>query len=55
MAATLFGSTETTFYIVAVYFGAVAVRKTRHAIWAGLAADLAGIIAAVVVCRLVWG
>lgn len=55
MAATLFGSTETTFYIVAVYFGAVAVRKTRHAIWAGLAADLAGIIAAVIVCRLVWG
>lgn len=54
MAATLFGSTETTFYIVAVYFGAVAVRKTRHAIWAGLAADLAGIIAAVIVCRLVW-
>lgn len=55
MAATLFGSTETTFYIVAVYFGAVAVRRTRHAIWAGLAADLAGIIAAVIVCRLVWG
>lgn len=55
MAATLFGSTETTFYVIAVYFGAVAVRRTRHAIWAGLAADLAGIIAAVIVCRLVWG
>jgi spore maturation protein SpmA len=55
MAATLFGSTETTFYVVAVYFGAVAVRRTRHAIWAGLAADLAGVIAAVVICRLVWG
>lgn len=54
-AATLFGSTETTFYVIAVYFGAVAIRKTRHAIWAGLAADLAGIIAAVLVCRLVFG
>lgn len=55
MAATLFGSTETTFYVVAVYFGAVAVRRTRHGIWAGLAADLAGVIAAVIICRLVWG
>jgi spore maturation protein SpmA len=55
MAATLFGSTETTFYVIAVYFGAAAVRRTRHAIWAGLMADLAGIIAAVVVCRWVWG
>lgn len=55
MAATLFGSTETTFYVIAVYFGAVAVRRTRHAVWAGLAADLAGIIAAVIICRLVWG
>ncbi len=55
MAATLFGSTETTFYVIAVYFGAVAVKRTRHAIWAGLAADLAGIVAAVVICRLVFG
>jgi spore maturation protein SpmA len=53
--ATLFGSTETTFYVIAVYFGAVGVRKTRHAVWAGLAADLAGAIAAVVVCRALWG
>jgi spore maturation protein SpmA len=55
MAATLFGSTETTFYVIAVYFGSVAVKRTRHAIWAGLGADLAGIIAAVIVCRLVFG
>lgn len=55
MAATLFGSTETTFYVIAVYFGAVAVKRTRHAIWAGLAADLAGIVAAVIICRLVFG
>ncbi len=55
MAATIFGSTETTFYVVAVYFGAVGVKQTRHAIPAGLLADLAGVIAAVIICRAVLG
>lgn len=50
-AATMMGSTETTFYVVAVYFGAVGIRHTRHAIPAGLLADLAGIIAALSICR----
>ena len=50
-AATLMGSTETTFYVIAVYFGAVGIRRTRHAIPAGLLADLSGIIASVCVCR----
>jgi spore maturation protein B len=50
-AATLMGSTETTFYVIAVYFGAVNIKRTRHAIPAGLLADLAGIIAAVVICH----
>ncbi len=50
-AATLMGSTETTFYVIAVYFGAVNIRRTRHAIPAGLLADLAGIIATVCICR----
>lgn len=50
-AATLMGSTETTFYVIAVYFGAVGIRRTRYAIPAGLLADLAGIIATVVICR----
>ena len=50
IAATMFGSTETTFYVIAVYFGAVGVRKTSYAIQAGLIADLVGIIASVVVC-----
>jgi spore maturation protein SpmA len=53
-AGTLFGSTETTFYVVAVYFGAVAVRRTRHAIPAGLIADATGVVAAVVICRWVF-
>ncbi|KTC97687.1 spore maturation protein [Legionella erythra] len=50
-AATMMGSTETTFYVIAVYFGAVGIKRTRHAIPAGLLADLAGIIASVMVCR----
>jgi len=54
-AATMMGSTETTFYVVAVYFGAVGIRRTRHAIPAGLLADLAGVIAAVAICRYLFG
>jgi len=54
-AATMFGSTETTFYVLAVYFGSVAVRRARHALLAGLCADAAGVIAAVVICRQVFG
>jgi spore maturation protein B len=50
-AATMMGSTETTFYVVAIYFASVNIRRTRHAIAAGLLADLAGIIASVMVCR----
>ncbi|HAT2067603.1 TPA: spore maturation protein [Legionella pneumophila] len=50
-AATMMGSTETTFYVIAVYFGSVGIRRTRHAIPAGLLADLAGIIASVLICR----
>jgi spore maturation protein B len=54
LAATAYGSTETTFYVLAVYFGSVAIRKTRHAVIAGLTADIVSLIAAVVVCRLVF-
>jgi len=55
MAATIYGSAETTFYVVAVYFGSVGISRTRHAIPAGLLADLVGVIAAVLVCRLLFG
>jgi spore maturation protein B len=54
LAASIYGSTETTFYVLAVYFGAVGIKKPRHAVLAGLIADLASLIAAVVVCRLVF-
>lgn len=54
-AATIFGSTETTFYVIAVYFGAVGIRKTRHAVAAGLIADIAAIILAVYVIKWMFG
>ena len=55
MAAVMFGSTETTFYVIAVYFGAVNIRKTRHAVPAGLLADAAAMIIAVWTVRLLFG
>ncbi len=50
MASTMYGSSETTFYVLAVYFGAVAVRRTRHAVPAALVGDIVAAIAAVAVC-----
>lgn len=50
MAATLYGSSETTFYVLAVYFGAVSVKRTRHAVPAALIGDIVAAIATVAVC-----
>lgn len=55
MGATVMGSTETTFYVIAVYFGSVAIRRTRHAVAAGLIADLTGVVAAIIICNLAFG
>jgi spore maturation protein SpmB len=55
MGGTIFGSTETTFYVLAVYFGSVSIKRTRYALLAGLIADTVGVIASVVVCKLVFG
>ena len=55
IGATMYGSTETTFYVIAVYFGSVGIRRTRHAVVAGLAADLAGALSAVFFCKLLFG
>jgi len=49
IAATMFGSTETTLYVLAVYFGAVNITKTKYALSAGLIADMTGFLAAVIV------
>ena len=55
MAGVMYGACETTFYVIAVYFGAVNIKKTRHAVPAGLLADLAGVLLAVYVARWFWG
>ena len=55
LACLFQGSTDTTFYILAVYFGSVGIRKTRHAVTCGLLADLAGIISAILLCYLFFG
>jgi spore maturation protein B len=53
-AGTIYGSTETTFYVLAVYFGSVGVTRTRHAVLAGLTADLVSVMTAVMICRIVF-
>ncbi len=55
LVSTIQGSTETTFYVLAVYFGAVQVRRMRHTLAAALTADLVGIVAAVAICSLLYG
>ena len=52
LASVFQGSTDTTFYVLAVYFGSVGIRDTRHAVTCGLFADLVGIIAAIAVCYI---
>ncbi len=55
LASTLQGSTETTFYVLAVYFGSIAVIKSRHAVTVGLAADLAGALGSILAVKLLLG
>ena len=54
LAATAYGSSETTFYVLAVYFGSVGVKKARHAVAAGLFSDVVSILASIFICRLVF-
>jgi len=54
IASVALGSTETTFYIVAVYFGSIGISNTRHSIAAGLLGDLASLIASAVIVNLMW-
>jgi spore maturation protein SpmB len=55
LAATMQGSTETTFYVLAVYFGAVGIQRARHAVGCALLADLAGVLASIAVCYWFFG
>jgi len=54
LAGTIYGSTETTFYVLTVYFGSVSIRQTRHAVITGLTADTVAVVASVVFCRLLF-
>ncbi len=54
LASTIQGSTETTFYVIAVYFGAVKIKKIRHTLLAALSADIAGIMASVFICSILF-
>ena len=55
LVSTIQGSTETTFYVLAVYFGAVGVRRMRHAVFVGVAADATGLAASVLICSILHG
>jgi len=55
LVSTMYGSTETTFYVLAVYFGAVNIKRTRHAVPVGLIADVAGILGALFIVKLMFG
>ena len=55
LVSTMNGSTETTFYVLAVYFGSVGVHRYRHALWSGLAADVTGVIASIIAVKLLLG
>jgi len=55
LGSTMYGSSETTFYVLAVYFGAVGIKKTRQALAAGIVADIAGMLGALFICRIIFG
>lgn len=55
LVSTMYGSSETTFYVLAVYFGAVQIRKTRHAVPVGIIADVCGMLGALFICRILFG
>jgi spore maturation protein B len=55
LASTIQGSTDTTIYILTLYFGFVGIKKIRYAMWVGLAADLIGVIASIIIVSMVFG
>ncbi len=55
IVSTMYGSTETTFYVLAVYYGSVGIKRIRHSLAVGLIADAAGLIMSVLICRAIFG
>lgn len=54
LASIIMGSSETTLYVLAVYFGSIAIRKSRHAVVVGLLADIVAVVASVIICRMMF-
>ena len=54
LASTIQGSSDTTFYVIALYFGSVGIKKIRYALWAGLFADMIGIVASIIIVKLLF-
>lgn len=55
LAAVIQGSTDTTFYVLTLYFGSIGIKKIRYSLWAGLVADVIGIISAIIIVNLMFG
>ncbi|HZJ57361.1 MAG TPA: spore maturation protein [Clostridia bacterium] len=55
LASTVMGSTETIFYTLSIYFGAVGIKRMRYTLWGALLADLVGLLASVIICTIVFG
>lgn len=55
LGSVIQGSTDTTFYVLTLYFGSIGIKKIRYSLWAGLFADLVGIIASIIVVKLFFG
>lgn len=54
LSSVMQGSTDTTFYIITLYFGSVGIKKIRHSLWVGLFADLIGIISSIIICNILF-
>lgn len=54
IASTMMGSTETTFYVIALYFGSIGIKKYRYAVKSALLADVSGIVASIIICSLLF-
>lgn len=55
LASVIQGSTDTTFYILTLYFGSIGIKKIRYSLWAGLAADVIGIVSAIIIANFMFG
>lgn len=54
LASVMQGSTDTTFYIITLYFGSIGIKKIRYSLWVGLFADLIGIISSIIICNIIF-